>query len=1081
MKTTTPLTEDEASRFPRTLVVYATVGILSTGLLLAALDVAPLYRLLVQEQNQHLVSQINSLSETVQQYLNRIVDISLQVTSRTKAREKLEAYNNGEIESAELREFSIPILADALKRNDSILGIARLDAKGNVAVETGAAVTSAPWSIQPHDVRQATIEGPIQTADGQIIIVYAPILDRNLRIVGVDVVAFDFAELRQILNDYATNNPAHELYLSKSGDNKIEKLFGPGRETHTNTPQSATDNAILYARKHALPDRVSIVDSRQSAAVTGTVAYRLLTNVDWLLSVHVENDALYRPIYREVATYFGALVLIALLGSILTYLCLRPLSKKLASLTAHLRKEITERQQAERALSVRVIQQATVAELGRLALSGIAISSLLYEAAKRTAVVLNVEYCKLLELAPDKQSFLLRSGVGWKEGLVGRAVVSAGPDSQAGYTLRSSEPVVVEDLRTEQRFCGPSLLVEHGVVSGMSVIVGHNEPWGVFGVYSAEKRAFTQDDINFLLAIANCIAEAIQRKKAEQTLQTGEERYRALYNDNPSMLFTVDQQGTILSVNHSGAEQLGYTADELIGRPVANIFYEADRDAAGKFLDGCLADSESVHRWELRKTRKDGSIVWVREAARLIYDDAHNPQVLVVCEDISEARRLSEQLSYHASHDPLTGLANRREFEQRLITIIEAAREEKSEHALCYLDLDQFKVINDTYGHFAGDQLLRQLSGLLSRRVRKRDTLARLGGDEFGILMEHCSLDQAEQVAATILKEIEGFRFVWEGRSFIIGVSIGLVPILATSVNATEVMRQADTACYAAKDGGRNRVHVYQKDDSELTRRHGEMQWVAEINQALDENRFVLYVQPIVPIGPAENDGQYFEVLLRMQTEKGEIIPPGAFLPAAERYNLAARLDKWVVGTLFDYLKKEPELQNALGVCSINLSGQSIADADFLSYIIAELERGLAADRICFEITETAAIADLTRALEFMQQLKALGCRFALDDFGSGLSSFAYLKNMPVDYLKIDGMFVKTMIEDAADAAMVKSIHEVGKALGKKTIAEFVENDAIKEKLKAIGVDYAQGYGISRPYALSEIVSTSDRQSVKIS
>jgi EAL domain-containing protein (putative c-di-GMP-specific phosphodiesterase class I) len=344
--------------------------------------------------------------------------------------------------------------------------------------------------------------------------------------------------------------------------------------------------------------------------------------------------------------------------------------------------------------------------------------------------------------------------------------------------------------------------------------------------------------------------------------------------------------------------------------------------------------------------------------------------------------------------------------------------------------------------------------------------------------MEHCSLTQAEQVAAAILKEVEGFRFVWDRRSFIIGVSIGLVPIRATSVDASEVMKQADAACYAAKDGGRNRVHVYQADDSELARRHGEMQWVADINQALDEDRFVLYVQPIVPTTEMRRQAEHFEVLVRMVAEDGAIIPPGAFLPAAERYNLAARLDKWVIGTLFRYLKKDPYLHNTLGVCSINLSGQSIADPDFLSFLIGQLQNGIEAERICFEITETAAIANLTRASEFMYQLRALGCRFALDDFGSGLSSFAYLKSMPVDYLKIDSIFVKTMIEDAADAALVKSIHEVGKALGKKTIAEFVENDVIKAKLVEISVDYAQGYGISQPYPLSDFWHMSDRQSV---
>jgi PAS domain S-box-containing protein len=722
-----PLTEPEASQFPRTLVVYATAGILATGFLLAAIGVGPLYRLLVEQQNQHLITQVDSLSEAVHQYLNRIADIAVQVSSRTKAREALEEYNDGRIQLADLRDFSIPILADALKHNATILGISRLDARGNLVIEVGAPVAPPHRPIRADVAQPATILGPIDSAHGPTLIVYAPILDRNRRAVGADIVAFDFAELGKILGDYSTNNPSHRLYLSKSTDGKIEWLFSAPNEHRTDDMRLTLDKAISYARHRAEPELTGILAAVELPEMDNTVAYRLLADLDWLLSIHVDRNVLYRPIYREVVTYITVLALIALVGSILSYLFLRPLSHKLSALTINLSKEIRERQQAERDLSVRVIQQATVAELGRLALSGIEIGALLDEAVKETAVVLNVEFCKLLELTANKQSLLLRAGVGWNRGLVGNALISLGLNSQAGYTLRSSEPVVVEDLRTEQRFSGPALLVDHDVVSGMSVIIGHSEPWGVFGVHTAEKRTFTQDDINFLQAVANCLAEAIQRKRTEEIVQASEERYRALFNDNPSMLFTVDRDGTVLSVNQSGAEQLGYTPEELIGRPVSEVFYDGDKEAARKYLDSCLLHGNSVHHWELRKIRKDGSMLWVREAARRIYDDEHNPRVFIVCEDISEAHRLSEQLSYHACHDPLTGLVNRREFEQRLLAILEAAREERSEHALCYLDLDQFKVINDTYGHFAGDQLLRQLSGLLGRQVRKRDTLARLG------------------------------------------------------------------------------------------------------------------------------------------------------------------------------------------------------------------------------------------------------------------------------------------------------------------------------------------------------------------
>jgi diguanylate cyclase (GGDEF)-like protein/PAS domain S-box-containing protein len=436
---------------------------------------------------------------------------------------------------------------------------------------------------------------------------------------------------------------------------------------------------------------------------------------------------------------------------------------------------------------------------------------------------------------------------------------------------------------------------------------------------------------------------------------------------------------------------------------------------------------------------------------------------------VIERKQAEEQLSYQASHDALTGLVNRREFERRTERLLATVQRDRSEHALCFMDLDQFKVVNDTCGHTAGDELLRRLGSLLQETVRHRDTLARLGGDEFGVLMEHCSLDDAHRVATTLQKTIQDYQLVWEGRNFKVGVSMGLVPITLATTNLTELLKDADAACYMAKDEGRNHIHVHHAEDSKMMRRQGEMQWVTRLNQALVEDRFCLYAQSIEPIDGST--GEHYELLLRMIDEKGDVIPPGAFLPAAERYNLITQLDTWVIKSAFGLLAANPVFLKQINFFSINLSGQSLTKRDFLDFIISELDKsGIQAEKICFEITETAAISNLSTATEFISVLKELGCRFALDDFGSGLSSFGYLKNLPVNYLKIDGMFVKDIVDDPIDRAMVKSINEIGHVMGMQTIAEFVENDEIKGMLREIGVNYAQGYGIGKPISFDELL-----------
>lgn len=430
----------------------------------------------------------------------------------------------------------------------------------------------------------------------------------------------------------------------------------------------------------------------------------------------------------------------------------------------------------------------------------------------------------------------------------------------------------------------------------------------------------------------------------------------------------------------------------------------------------------------------------------------------------------TQRLSHQASHDALTGLINRREFEARLERALASARQHGQVHTLCYLDLDQFKVVNDACGHVAGDELLRQLSNLLQARLRESDTLARLGGDEFGVLLENCDLAAAEPVAEALRQTVKDYRFLWQDRAFGVGVSIGMVEINRDSGHLASLLSAADAACYAAKDRGRNRVHVYQEQDGEVQRRRGEMQWATRIGQAMEENRFRLYRQPIIPADPDRGLEPHHEILLRMLSDDGELVLPMAFIPAAERYNLMPAIDRWVLSKVFSLFHQCFGSEAGGPVCTVNLSGHSLCDESFLAFVHRQFELNQVPHRrICFEITETAAITNLREAVHFIEAMKARGCTFSLDDFGSGLSSFNYLKNLPVDYIKIDGAFVRDMDADPMDHAMVEAIHRIGRVMGLGTIAESVESEAILERLRGIGVDYVQGEWLAAPVPLTDI------------
>ena len=567
------------------------------------------------------------------------------------------------------------------------------------------------------------------------------------------------------------------------------------------------------------------------------------------------------------------------------------------------------------------------------------------------------------------------------------------------------------------------------------------------------------------------------QKALEAALLREREKALVTLHSIGDAVITTDQKGIVEIINPIAETLTGWSAHEVVGQPLSEFFRvidESTRKPVRDLAERCLSAGKivSLPDHSILVSRSFNEFAIEASAAPISLGEDEVLGVVLVFKDVSEARRLSRQVSYQATHDALTGLINRAELERRLNRVLDTARNESTQNAFCYLDLDQFKLVNDTCGHVAGDELLRQLGRLLEQHIRKRDSLARLGGDEFGLLIEHCSIEEAKVIGENLIAVVGDFGFPWEDHSFKIGVSIGLVAVNRESRNLGDVLRAADSACYIAKEQGRNRLHVHQEDDEELAKRYGEMQWAVRIPRALEDDRFQLYFQEILPIQQQQHgDGGHYELLLRMEDEKGELVMPGAFLPAAERYNLSDKLDRWVITQIFRWFQRHPEHRDHLSLCSINLSGLSLNNKAFLKFIIAELDAArINPQKICFEITETVAIANLSSAIGFISSLRELGCHFALDDFGSGLSSFAYLKNLPVDFLKIDGLFVKDILDDPMDRAMVKSINEIGHVLGKKTIAEFVENSAILENLREIGVDYAQGYGVGRPRPIDEIL-----------
>ena len=586
------------------------------------------------------------------------------------------------------------------------------------------------------------------------------------------------------------------------------------------------------------------------------------------------------------------------------------------------------------------------------------------------------------------------------------------------------------------------------------------------------------------------LENAILRRLLTQTTRAYDEQLAALYREKELAQITLASIGdgvlTTDAANHvrflnAAAEKLtGWSGREAEGKTLEEVFH-LESENSGERLEltrgGSLGqpDEDRVDK-RFFLVRRDGRRVAVELSSAPIRD--HRGAVMglvVVFQDVSERRLMALQLLHEATHDALTGILNRTAFDGQLRNAIEAIAGSGRTHALCYFDLDQFKLINDTCGHLAGDQLLREVTALLQNEILESSLLARLGGDEFGLLLLDCDEGEARAFAEHVHTALRRFQFEWEGRHFDITASVGLVPITAEFESVDQVMSAADHACYAAKEKGRDRIQLYHQDDVEMVRRHGEMNWVVRIQEILEQNRGALYAQRIRTVA-SPDQGYNFEVLLRIIDEQGRILLPGDVIRAAERYGLMAKLDRWVIENTLGWLRRQGEaFVGQMGFCSINLSALSLGNDELLEFIRHHIAaQGIPPEKICFEITETAAVQNLEEARRLMIELRSLGCRFALDDFGAGMASFSYLRELPVHFLKIDGRFVNDIVTDQHDRAMVEAIHQLARIIGIETIAESVTSGAILERLRQIGIGYAQGYWIGFPKPIEDLSNDED-------
>lgn len=729
---------------------------------------------------------------------------------------------------------------------------------------------------------------------------------------------------------------------------------------------------------------------------------------------------------------------------------------------------------------------ALLLRLGRHIATELDLDRLLDQVAEMGRELIQADTLVVPIINPERNEYVYRSASGKNaDRILGQSFpLSIG---MCGWVLSTEQALLFG--KGHEWMMGEPTTWEEGMTSALLVpllargrIIG-----GLSGLGRAGGGSFTQRDLDLLTLFANQTGIAIDNAQIFRDLKTEREQVEKLLWEateaKERILVTLesiadgviitDAENRIKSINPAGQKLLQQKQRDLIDHKTDSVFEllsEIDNRPLKDPVTECLLKNEVIRHSDFVVLNCHSGNRFAAElsAAPLRLSDGTISGAILVFRDVSKARALKQELTHHATHDQLTGLINRRHFEQRLAEAFNSAKHSNDQHVMGYLDIDQFKIVNDTCGHAAGDELLRQLATQLKICMRGSDSLARLGGDEFGLLLENCGLEKGLEVAEHMRGTVEKFRFAWEGKPFSIGISIGLVPITQDTPSIGEIFSTADTACYSAKEEGRNRVHVTEVGSADIRIKRNAMEWTTRIRNALDKDLFCLYQQDIQPFDPSLELPIYHEILLRLRDENNILYSPGSFLPAAERYDLMPSIDRWVIHHAFEWIHRHGDPTGGQRY-SINLSGASLNDGRLGEYIQQmSVNYGTLLQYICFEITETVAIANLQKALALMHTLRILGCEFALDDFGSGMSSFSYLKTLPVDFIKIDGGLVKDIQHDAIDLATIRSITELGHLMGKRIVAEFVEDATTHTLLRNLGIEYGQGYHIHKPEPLAE-------------
>ena len=623
---------------------------------------------------------------------------------------------------------------------------------------------------------------------------------------------------------------------------------------------------------------------------------------------------------------------------------------------------------------------------------------------------------------------------------------------QAGHAAGSLTPAVKEGLLAQVQALDTGMQNQARAFSGALLD-------------TAAAVRITTFIVGGLSVLAITLVAVLLARRVRNDLTEKESRFRAAFYQATVGMLKLDEQGRIMEANQAMADILDHRREALLSLSLADVLVEGEL-----VLDehGRIDWPRQLRPGELRFLRADGSLMWGRWSGTVVRTRARAPTVFALVEDVSQNHALAREVEHHASHDPLTGLINRREIERLLEQALVTVRAEGGIHALCYIDLDYFKLVNDGLGHAAGDQLLRSFADYLVGAVRDGDWVGRLGGDEFALFLANASQDEAKQVLQRVIRTLGQVSFQHGEGAPKVSCSIGVVEVTAEAPDVNWLMSAADSACYAAKEAGRNRVHCYNESRMALDERRREAERLATVSSAIAENRMLLYAQRIERVG--DPDFLHYEVLVRMRSPEGVLQGPGEFMGAVERYGMGMALDRHVLSLLFRHLQVCPAHVQQLGLCNVNVSAQSIAEPSFLAFVtdLLERNRGLAR-KLCFEITETAAVSNIDQARTFIDAVKARGCRMALDDFGSGLSSFGYLRQLPADMLKIDGVFVRDMNLDPVNRAAVRAITEVGRELHMMVVAEWVESAAVADQLAQMGVEGLQGYAIERPIPLERM------------